>query len=390
MPLMLDESVDHVELNSRREALEQQVILICPTISWWKGMYVLPRNSTETTTDGAVVDKDDITTPQVKLVTDNYPNDRAGNPWKKKFRKLESRLDALKEKYSVPFPIKGVRIVPKSRGIAMMDEMYGLTLGRLRKRLERLQENGQPGEIADCERQLAEAERLEGVSANPNTPVFDNSKPADSQSIAYELHVAAKEFCNNWDNIRAEIARKNKLWSQVESRVPNSAGLMLSKFSLDVVPVELAGGFNNSQRLTQSDLEEHEAIVQDACRRRVEEAIESMIAGPRQQLAEALEDLHKLISRDGRVTQRSFIPVHAAIAKIRAFDFVANSELLERMNQLEQRLNSTQPIGLDRITAANNGFAAALEGFMAEVQNAERQAADLEMFGREFRAIDLG
>ena len=380
---------DHVELDSRQEALERRVLLLCPTIGWWKGMYQLPRTTTETVSDGKTVDKDDVTTPRAKLMTDAYPVDRSGMAWKKRFQKLESRLSALKERYSVPFPIQGVRIVPKSRGQELLDEMYGLTLGRLRKRIQKAYDDGQAGAANVLERHLAEALRIEGENAPPNTPIFDWTKNSDGQSIAYDLHRAAMEFCENWPSIREQIRSKNDVFSQVESKVPTSSGLMRAKFHLDVVPVELAGGGSGNQRVDEDDLVAHNDVVREACRRRVDEAIESMIAGPRQQLADALASLNELVSRDGRVTQKTFKPIRDAIAKIRLFDFAANPQLLQRIGELEHRLSITAPDSLDATTAANNGFTAAINGFMREVQDSEAQARDLEEFGRERRSIDL-
>lgn len=380
---------DHVDLDTRQEALTRRVLLLCPTIGWWKGMYQLPRTSTETTSDGKTVDKDDITTPRAKLMTDVYPVDISGTPWKRRFQKLESRLSALKERFSVPFPIQGVRIVPKTRGQELLDEMYGLTLGRLRQRIRKAYDAGQDGVINVLERQLAEALRREGENALPNTPIYDPTRPSDGQSIAYDLHRASVEFCNDWDRIREQIRSKNDVFSQVESKVPTSAGVMLTKFHLDVVPVELAGGGTGHHEVDEDDLVAHNDVVREACRRRVDEAIETMISGPRQQLADALTSLNDLVSRDGRVSQKTFRPIREAIAKIRLFDFAANPQLLKRIGELEHRLSITTPDSLDAMTAANNGFTAAIVGFMNEVQDSEAMARDLEEFGREGRSIDF-
>jgi hypothetical protein len=271
-----------------------------------------------------------------------------------------------------------------------MDEMYGLTIGRLKSRLRRLEADGSDNYALNLTKlQLQEAFASEGENAPANTPIFDQTKGVDGQSIAYDLHVAASEFCNDWVNIRAQIASKNAVFAMVESKVPTSPGLMRTKFNLDVVPVELAGGLTGAEEVTQDDLVEHNAVVREACHRRVEEAIETMIEGPRQQLAKTLASLQDLIKRDGCVSTKSFKPIREAIAKIRMFDFVANKDLLDQINQLEDRLNITNPKELDSVTAANNGFSVAIEGFMAEVQNSEQQARDLEEFGRDFRSIDL-
>ncbi len=384
---------EHVELNSRQEALESRVLLLCPTIGWWKGMLPLPKKGTETVSDGKTVDKDDVTTPRAKLMTDKYPCDRNGMPWTKRLGKIENRLTSLKDAYSVPFPINGVRIVPKARGQALMDAMYGLTIGRLRSRIEKMRRSGawQGGSLPNLERQLEAALMLEGENAPPNTPILDHERHDQDkpQSIAYDLHMAATEFCGDWARIREEISQKNDVFEQVASRVPTNASLMRQKFYLDVVPIELAGGSSRTNTVTADDLEEHQDLVRNACQRNVNEAIEMMIQGPRQELADALANLKNLIARDGKVTQRSFDVVRTAIGKVRMFDFVANDELLSQISQLETRLDITRPMTLDNVTAANSGFTAAITGFMNEVSDAQIQARDLEEFGRDFRAIDI-
>ena len=384
------EMTEQDQITTRQEALERRVLLICPILGWWKGMYQLPTKKTEITSDGKTVNKKDVTTPRAKMMTDTYPTDREGKSWKKRFNRIDSRLEALKHEFSVKFPITGVRIIPKSRGREFMSRMYGLTLRKLKQQLANAEEAQRTEEAETLRNQIATVlNEHQGEDTPDNTPVWDPDKGSKitDQSIAYQLHVAAKEFCDDWPRIREELSQKNSVFAEVAHKVPAATADIRHRFYLDVVPVELAS--NAANELTQDDLVEHSQIVQDACRRRVDEAIDEMISGPRQQLAEALASLHELIQRDGRVTQKSFGPVRAAIAKIRMFDFVANDTMLESIKQLENRLNITQPTSLDSVTAANNGFSDAIETFMNEVQDEDRAAEDSRRFGREFRAIDL-
>ena len=386
-PIATDQE-DHVDLDARQMVLESRVLLLCPTVGWWRGQYQLPGRSTETVSAGETVDREDVTTPRAKLMTHAYPLDQAGVPWKKRFQKIESRLKALKDMYSVAFPIPGVRVVPKTKGPEFMDTMYGLTIGRLRKQYQRAVMEDRTGDAAGLAARLSDALEFNGANAHPNTPIYQYTANGQ-QSIAYELHSAATEFCNDWSTIRDQIAQHNDVFKLVAAKVPVNASLMRSKFYLDVVPVELAGGHATGQVLDQDDLAEHNDVVREACRRRVDEAIEAMIAGPRQQLAEALAGLQGLVERNGRVTAKSFSPIRDAIAKIRMFDFVANADLLQQIQQLEQRLDITTPGSLDALTAANNGFSAAIAGFMDEVQDAEGAARDMQTFGRRPRALML-
>lgn len=394
---MTEERQEEQELVTRQEALEQRVLLISPTLGWWVGRYQLPRKNTEVTTGGQTARKTDITTPCAVLMTDSYPVDSEGKSWKKRFTKINSKLSTIKEKFSVPFPIKGVRIIPKSRGREFMSELYGLTLGRLRGQHQRAVDDGQVEVAATLQTRINDIvhreqkyrKNGEPIPVSDRIPVFDYAKGTKikDQSVAYQLHNAASEFCDNWVSIRKQIKFRNTMFNKVEHKVPGPNADMRSKFHLDVVPVELAS--QHAAELTQDDLDEHSVIVQEACQRRVEEAIDEMISGPRQQLAEALATLHELIQRDGRLTQRSFNPVRNAIAKVRMFDFVASDELLEQIKDMETRLNKTTPTALDSVTAANNGFSEAITAFMNEVQDEDRAATDSRRFGREFRSIDL-
>lgn len=376
---------DNVIVATRQEALEKSVLLLCPTIGWWRGQYQLPRASTETRTNGQAVDQDDVTTPRAKLMTDTYPLDRNGTPWKKRFQAIESRLSALKERYSVPFPIPGVRIVPKIRGQEMLNELYGMTLGRLERHIKKARDEYDYHRETKLLEIRDEAVRKLGEHATPDTPVYDADKLPDEQSIAYCLHEAASEFCLNWPDIREQISRKNNVFVHVESKIPYNGSFMKEKFYLDVVPIELAGG--SAHMVDEECLAEHEDVVREALRRRIDEAVESMVAAPRQQLADALTGLKDLIARDGRVSTKSFAPVHAAIQKIRLFEFVANDELLAKMRQLERQLETTVPSSLNNESAAASGFSAAIDSFMAEVENETKRTADISTFGRQHRAI---
>jgi hypothetical protein len=320
---------------ARRRALEESVILLAPSFGWYRGQYQLPKSKTDTQLDGKTVEKGSVTTPRSKLMTDTYPVDAEGTAWKKRLQKIESRQKALIEKYSVPFPIRGVRIVPKAAARHFFREL---------------------------------------------------------DDVKRDLQAAADEFVANLDSIIEQMKHKTpeEVYKAVEHKIPKQRDFMRAKFYIDVVPVEIAGSADRPNVLTETDLAQHYDMVREACQRKVEEAVEAMIEKPREQLAEALAGLKDVINRSGKVTQKSFKPVYEAMKKLRAFSFVANDQLLEEINTLERRMRGTVPTTLDQITAANSGFTAALDSLMTEVEDAEQAANDLEEFGREHRAIDLG
>lgn len=319
---------------NRLRAMEEQVILLAPSFGCYRGQYQLPKSKTTVELDGHEVEGGSVTTPRSKLMTNTYPKDRAGTVWKVRLQRISNRQRALIEKYSVPFPIRGVRIVPKTAAHEFFREL---------------------------------------------------------DDIKRDLQEAADEFVADLDSIVDQIRENTdaEVFKAIQNKIPTDRQQMRAKFYVDVVPVEIAGGMGDPTVLTDRDLQQHYDLVREACQRKVNEAIETMIAQPRQQLAEALANLKEVINRNGRVTSKSFRPIHDAISKIRAFSFVANDDLLNEMNNLEHRMRGTVPTTLNEITAANNGFAAAIDALLDEVEDAEQQAADLEEFGREYRGIQL-
>jgi hypothetical protein len=325
----------------RRRALEENVLLIAPSFGWWRGYYQLPKQKTETTVDGKTVDKETVTTPRVRLLTDTYPKDRSGVAWKKRFQTLDSRKQAISEKWSVPFPIQGVRIVPKKVAIDFLRD------------------------IRD----------LEG-----------------------DLRMTVDEFINQYDEVMAQIRANvdSELFDMARARAsfPKTRDVMRAKFYVDVVPVEIASpndeGEVRPQMVGLAELEEYQSRVQEAVTRKVEEAIECLIGPPREQLAKALAGMQDVIGRNGRVSTATFRPVYESMRKIRAFEFACNDDLLAEMAKLEKRMDITVPKTLDATTAAQNGFSAAVNALVAEVNDEEKAARDQEEFGsREFRAIDM-
>lgn len=326
----------------RHRALEHQVLLIAPSFGWWRGYYQLPKQKTETLLDGKTVNQETVTTPRVRLLTDAYPRDRERIAWKKRFQTLNTRESAIIERWSVPFPIRGVRIVPKKVAVDFLREIHD----------------------------------LEG-----------------------DLHTAVNEFLDQYDDvmeqIRANIEPELMDIARSRSSFPKTRDIMRAKFYVDVVLVEIAspggGGEARPTVVGIEELEEHQQLVRNATQRKVEEAIESMVEAPRQQLAEALAGLKDVINHNGKVSTKSFKPVYDAIRKIRAFEFACNDELLEEIKTLEHRMRITVPKTLDSVTAASSGFTAALDAMMNEVEDEEKAARDQAEFGegRMFRAIDL-
>lgn len=372
-------------IHTRQEALEKRVLLLAPTIGWWQGRYQLPRNQATVVVDDHEVEQASVTVPCVKLLNKQYPTDRDGMSWLKRFQTIASLEKDVIGRYSVTFPIRGVRIIPKKAGAAFFHELFGLTLGEARIRFQKAAQEGN-GPLARRLDAAIEETVQRDAYANRSTPVFDADR--ERQSVARQLYEAAEEFCDDLPRIMEQIRQHTDTvaWSKVQHKIPHRRDDMRKKFYLDATPIELAGGL--SQEVTAADLADHNDVIREACRRKVEEAIEEMVAGPREELAAALARLQTLIASEGRVTEKSFAGVRAAIAKIRLFDFAANPGLLKQITDIEYRLNATVPSELTPVVAAESGFASALAAWQDEVTNAQQRAEDLSRFGT-LRRIDL-
>lgn len=374
--------------------LEERVILLSPTFGSWEGRYKIPKELVNVTISGKNVDTSKrgtgVTTPYCVMLNDEWPVDSQGVSWKKRLNKVRSRKENVLRKYSVPFSMAGARIVPKNRGGEFFHELIGLTLGQLRQELrEREDRNQGNSEAARTLRDRIQRAMNADPLATDTTPIFDEAR--ETQSVAYEWASEASAFCRDLPNVMSQIQLNvdPNVWAALRPKVPADPHRMRAKFYSNILPVELPGAGTAMQSVTASDLARYQSVVREACAMATREAVEALVARPREELAEAIAGLQDVIDRSGRVSTKSFKPVYDAIAKIKAFEFAANSELLEQINSLERRMQSTVPSSLDQISAANSGFSAALKAVLNEVEDEERQASDIEDFGRERRGIVL-
>lgn len=335
-------------VHDRQSQLEQKVLLLAPSLSFWRGSYMLDKSNTSIEIGGEHLDDTaSVTTPRSVLFNNVFPHDRSGQAWKKRLQTIESRQKGLIERYSVAFPIRGVRIIPKSKGAEFFQLLFG--------------------------------EVVDGVPQRPRIN--------EDESIAYAMHTAAEEFCDTLPEILRQIQENMpaNVWQAIQHKIPRERGVMRRKFNVDAVPIEIGGGA--SQAVSREDLVLHNAQVRESVHRKVSEAIDTMIREPREQLAGALRNLQELIARAGNVTAKSFKPVAAAIAKVKLFECVADDALLQQIAALENRLDRTSPSDLNDNQAIAAGFSAAIASVRAEVTNAAEIARAREEFGRPDRQI---
>lgn len=338
---------------SPTQEILRHVVLINPTLGWWKGHYKIGRaDNVSISVDNVEVDSTKVTTPQTKLMDccDELKT------WQKRFQKIDSRRSSLIERLSEPFALHGVRIVPRGKLREFMDSLIGP-----------VDEYKVPTLAYDA----------------------DGNYPLDVQSIAYDLKVAGDEFALAWPDLYRLMARHTpeSIWARVKGKLSqyHEPRELRRRFYVRALPITIGG---TSEQVGLEEIEAYSDQIRESVATQVEEAISQMISGPREALAEALGNLHDLIKDEGRVTQKSFKPVIAAIEKIRSFKFIANDELLASISAMERRLDAADPKTLNPVTAASNGLFTAIEALQAEVADADKRASDAARFGRG-RNLDL-
>lgn len=329
--------------NSAVTALAENVLLIVPTLSYWPGLYQLPKDkvevhfqsapSTPETDNDIVLDEESTTRSQLKLLTDSYPVSGApdGKPWKKIFGKLRSTQSAIVNRYSTGFPdMPGIRLVPKVSGAALFGE-----LDELKRELD---------EIADL-------------------------------------------FCRALPDVLVEIQSKQKpgVWEAIRHKIPHTAEKMRKKFGSAAMPIEISGG--NTGVLSMQELQAYRGSITSQINSRVESAIEEMISAPRRELAAAIDGLAELLGQNGRITDRSFNAVKTAMGKLKSFSFAASPELLARMRSVEDTVNAADSAQLRSSETSRDRMIAAIRNVGGELRDATQISSAVEAFTRRPRRV---
>lgn len=373
-----------------RENAIQNVMLVSPNLGVWRGNYLLPQKHVHIQYSGQDLDQDSITSPQTRLINDKYPLDASRTPWVRRFRDIKQAQVRLLNKYSVCSGITGVRIIPKSAGLEFFPQLIGPTVGELLGLKQEAEEAGNTAEAARLQARLDAAREASSYFV-AETPVFNPARDDEHQSVAYKLHLLAEEFCAAMPDIYEQIQRNEsaEVWDAVKDRIPKTREEMRSKFYCGTIPIEFAtGGGADRVKITHRELERYQSVVTASVRTAVDEAIENMIAQPRAELAKAISNMTDIISRDGRVTSRTFQPVQRAIEKLRLFSFVGNDTMLKQIENLEKMMGMQVPKHLTSEVANSNGFMRAAQTVVDELENAVKLEENIRKFGNR-RIVSL-
>ena len=356
---MIDTQTEpQADTEAQLEHFLDKVFLVCPSMGWWRGMFPLPKDDVKIQIQGVELDQDRLTRNSLRLLRKDGPFNRAGQPWVSVFSSLEGERQAMFADGYIQFAVRGVYCVPKNKYHHLMARLYG---------------------------------KLEPDEKGVQRPVYDSSIPSDEpQSLAYRFNLAADEFAQDFpqiaEAIKAEL--KNHEWKLVEKYLPSPKSIR-SRFYIHVNLL----GLSNVTLTEAAELSEYSRAVTEmtaqAARARVQQAIETMVAEPRQQLADALSHLTE-VARGGHANARSYGRVREAIEKLRTYEFLSNDDIHRRLSELETRLVETPAARLSSDADVRDQFESFAGEVVRELTDATAQEADASAFsGYNARRIDL-
>lgn len=220
--------------------------------------------------------------------------------WKKKFQKLESKSRTALSSVSIDMTGVGLHIVPAGRA----EQLF---------------------------RQLTE--------------------------LRDELYREADAFAEVYPGILSELRIKHgpDLFKRIERKLPSPEEVR-RKFRIRWAVVTL--GDTEHDSITDSDMLRE---AKQQMRSLVAETVEEMARQPRQEIAEAIDHLTNQIREQKMIRQGTLNGVRKAFDRLRAFDFLADSELLREVDAAEQMLNAYQPSDLNSNNALGQKLTEALQ-----------------------------
>ena len=194
--------------------------------------------------------------------------------------------------------------------------------------------------------------QIRGVFLIPATAVEALLESLANLDIRLKLAVGA--WAGDPERLNRAIATKlgPEAYALVQDKIPSGDDLIAAT-GLEVVALPMS---SDIERVRSANSNSLLSVARARTTEMLTQVAESVAAQPRQELAEALAQLHELISRDGRVTSKSFAPIRRAIQKLHTFQFVMDAGLKSQLDELSARLDAIVPGEQNSRTAAGNGL----------------------------------
>jgi len=349
-------------------SLNRHILLVMLHISWPKLSYQIADAVVEIRGDGNITTEVDVeyrTNPQWQLMPEE---------WRKRFSAIEGRARAILSSVSVKFAAKGITALPTSRAATVFT-----SLRELRDELER--------------------DRDEFISDYSN--VLSNLK----DKLGDDLYDKAAEKLPSEQDVRKKFGM---VWAIVPA---GGSGVSLSNAKLDTVADALRTaradaattadelvldeamhiiGSARDNPMASVDEEEAEELINEARQQMnqlTQQMLQDMAREPRQMLTDAADNLLEALNNPERAIRTGTISqVQRAFEMVEGFSFLADSELLSRIRDCNNRLNSVTPQEINSDSEIGARLAEGLRSVREQASDAVASAKAV----RSFRNINIG
>lgn len=309
------------------EGLQRFVIMIGLRFHCWTGQSVIEEARVVTT-----VDQDGVPTEQ-EVPADRRTSSRwkmMPSTWQKRFSGLKTKYRKLIQESAVRFPVHGVHVVP----LSLANQTFG-KLNQLRTEMEEL----------------------------------------------------SSEFVQEYSQIRLAFRQDvgEQQWNLSARKWPDATD-MQRRFGVHwfMLPLSIGDTSESSfDRLADDVAENYIQAAQEQLRTMVNEVITTIIAQPREEMAEAVKHLAESLRQDRTIKTSTIDAVRATLSKLEAFNFLGDNELKDLIRGVRGQIGgqtSSDLNNMDRQAAEN--LSTVLSGFVSEAENVQRHAAAQQFFNR--------
>jgi hypothetical protein len=245
------------------------------------------------------------------------------NNWKTKFKTLESRARTLIREHSVPFRLRGVHVVP----ITMAENLF-----------------------------------------------------AQLRVLKEQYEITTKMFIDSYGEWTKQL--KDKLGELAIKHVPLKHKLY-KKFAMEWAIVPMGQPGDTIDDFEMSDLVRE---ARDTMGKLIMESVETMITQPKQELAEAVQNLVDMIENNEKVAVRSasLDKLQKTFNKYRSFASFIDSDgrIVEMLNKVDKTMDGVSPKMINRDEDIRDGLLTALKALNKEVAEESKTLASFDKFKR--------
>lgn len=189
---------------------------------------------------------------------------------------------------------------------------------------------------------------------------------------------AVNEFVAEWPSIKDGIRHKicaqfgYEVWNSVDKQLPEDDRIA-EKFGVELGLWPM--GMTGESFLGEEDLAEWMHKAQDTTTRMLNQAIDSMLTDPLREFVEAVQNLEGIREREGVCRNGTLQAIQRAYEKLKAFEFMLPSSMLERLQEASRKLNLTEARDINRGSAASSALVGELRSIS---QDLAREIAEEE------------